>query len=130
MIISKAQKGECLAMSMEILKLSLAGKIPCMFQKITGLYCPGCGGTRAVKAFFQGRLLVSFLYHPLVLYCALVAVVFLVSYLIYWKTKNRKFRLYLENGWVYAGLTVLVVNFMIKNYCLIVKGIDILALLP
>ena len=25
---------------------------PCAFHKITGLYCPGCGGTRAVFARF------------------------------------------------------------------------------
>jgi hypothetical protein len=27
--------------------------IPCLFYKITGLYCPGCGNTRATLALLQ-----------------------------------------------------------------------------
>ena len=26
---------------------------PCLFHTVTGYYCPGCGGTRAVCALFQ-----------------------------------------------------------------------------
>lgn len=40
-------------------------KIPdCTFKSVTGLYCPGCGGTRAVAAFIQGHWARSFRYHP------------------------------------------------------------------
>ena len=28
---------------------------PCLFHRITGLYCPGCGSGRAVNALFHGR---------------------------------------------------------------------------
>lgn len=116
-------------MTPEILWLAINGKLPCLFREMTGLYCPGCGGTRAVKALLRGDIVTSFLYHPLVLYCALVAAVFAVSYICYWKTRNPRFRLYLENGYVYAGLAILAVNFIVKNYCLLVKGIDILTIL-
>ena len=64
-----------------------------MFLLMTGLYCPGCGGTRALKAFLRGEFLTSFRYHPLILYCACVAMIFLVSYLIYWKTKKPQDKL-------------------------------------
>lgn len=34
--------------------ISFAGvKIPCVFNRITGLKCPGCGNTRAVKALLR-----------------------------------------------------------------------------
>ncbi|MBQ6855594.1 MAG: DUF2752 domain-containing protein, partial [Lachnospiraceae bacterium] len=48
---------------MEIFWLMVRGKLPCMFRMLTGLYCPGCGGTRAVKALLTGHPIQSFLYH-------------------------------------------------------------------
>lgn len=49
-------------------------RMPCLFQMMTGLYCPGCGGTRAVRALLSGHPVLSFLYHPVVPYMASVAV--------------------------------------------------------
>lgn len=114
----------------EILWLIREGRIPCLFHELTGFYCPGCGGTRALKALLGGHPLLSILYHPLVFYCALVALGFSVSYGIYWRTKNPRFRLYLENGFVYVGIGITVANFILKNYLLAVRGIDLLELLP
>lgn len=34
--------------------------IPCMFKKITGLYCPGCGITRMMTSILQLRLYEAF----------------------------------------------------------------------
>ena len=101
-----------------------------LFHELTGFYCPGCGGTRAVLALLAGHPVLSFLYHPLVPYCALVALVFAVSYAIYWKTKDPRFRLYLSDAYVHVGLGIIVVNFLVKNYLLAAKGIDILEQLP
>ena len=33
---------------------------PCLFHRLTGLYCPGCGGTRAVRLLFTGHIWKSF----------------------------------------------------------------------
>ena len=30
---------------------------PCLFHALTGLYCPGCGGTRAVYQLLHGHIL-------------------------------------------------------------------------
>ena len=84
----------------------------------------------AVLALLAGHPVLSFLYHPLVPYCALVALVFAVSYAIYWKTKDPRFRLYLSDAYVHVGLGIIVVNFLVKNYLLAAKGIDILEQLP
>lgn len=32
---------------------------PCIFYKLTGIYCPGCGNTRALHALLHGELLRS-----------------------------------------------------------------------
>ena len=86
------------------------GRIPCLFHELTGFYCPGCGGTRAVLALLAGHPVLSFLYHPLVPYCALVALVFAVSYAIYWKTKDPRFRLYLSDAYVHVGLGIIALS--------------------
>lgn len=45
---------------------------PCLFHLATGYYCPGCGGTRAIMTLLHGQFLRSFLYHPAVLYAAVL----------------------------------------------------------
>lgn len=39
--------------------------IPCLINKYTGLYCPGCGATRALHHLLHGRFLWAFRYNPL-----------------------------------------------------------------
>lgn len=114
----------------EMLHLWISGGIPCIFHQWTGLYCPGCGGTRATKALLKGEVLLSFFYHPLVLYCAVIAAWFAVSYLLYWRTKNPKYRLFLDTKYIYVGVGITVVNFLIKNYFLLARGLDLLEQLP
>ena len=38
---------------------------PCMLHEMTGLHCPGCGGTRAMHALLHGRIAESFAKNPL-----------------------------------------------------------------
>ena len=59
-------------MSIKSLLVSLF-HMPCIFHLLTGLYCPGCGGTRAVKYLLQGDWKNSLIYHPFVLYCVIAA---------------------------------------------------------
>lgn len=40
--------------------------VPCLFRKVTGFYCPGCGITRMVIACFQFDFYQAFRYNPLV----------------------------------------------------------------
>lgn len=62
---------------------------PCLFHTFTGLYCPGCGGTRAVLALLKGRLLQSFWYHPIVPYTVLLYGWYLISNTIEWLSKGK-----------------------------------------
>ena len=45
---------------------------PCLMRTVLGLYCPGCGGTRAVILLLEGHPIRSFFYHPVVLYAAVL----------------------------------------------------------
>ena len=39
--------------------------IGCVFYQLTGLYCPGCGSTRAIRALMNGQLKQAFWFNPL-----------------------------------------------------------------
>lgn len=117
---------------------------PCLFHLVTGLYCPGCGGTRAVRLMLQGRWLLSFQYHPFVLYALFAAAA--EGLILLWtmaRKRGSRSRAGTEpekgcrwndyrNGmlrryprWVLAGAGIVLVNWIVKNICL-AAGIDLL----
>ncbi len=53
-------------------------KYPCLFNKVTHLCCPGCGGTRAMRALLQGKILRSLYDYPPLLYGVIVYAVFMI----------------------------------------------------
>ena len=76
-------------------------QMPCLFQMMTGLYCPGCGGTRAVRALLSGHPVLSFLYHPVVPYMASVAVWAAASWILYFATGTGDS----DRSWMTGSLT-------------------------
>ena len=109
----------------------MAGQgFPCLFHLMTGLYCPGCGGTRAVRALLRGDLAMSFQYHPLVLYMAAVILTEAVSFGIARATKNPRWFLGHVLGFVYIGVGIILANWIFKNYMLVFRGIDLIPLWP
>lgn len=101
--------------------------MPCIFQAVTGLYCPGCGGTRAVKYLLTGQIAKSLQYHPLVLYTAVIVTLEAVSAVIAKKTGRPERYLGHEKAWIYLGVGIILVNWIVKNYLLVAKGIDLLS---
>ncbi len=91
----------------------------CGFLKIVGLYCPGCGGTRAFLYLARGRVLTSLYYHPLPVYLAALYLNFMVRYAItQWapaswqaRMKPARFRM------VYVVLLIVLVlgNWVLRN---------------
>lgn len=55
-----------LIMVMAILYLKYGIAIPCIFNEITGLYCPGCGITRMVLSLLKGDIYQAFRYNPII----------------------------------------------------------------
>ncbi|MCR4792445.1 MAG: DUF2752 domain-containing protein [Lachnospiraceae bacterium] len=98
----------------------LFGSGDCRFKEVTGFYCPGCGGTRAVRAFLSGHLIKSFIYHPFVPYCFFMWILYEGSHILEMlhvpHVKGMKFR----SGYAYAGVIILFANFVIKNILLYV----------
>lgn len=85
----------------------------CFFYNRLGIYCPGCGVTRAVFALLDAKVIHSILYNPIVLYACFSIFFF----------KERIFLKYL-----YCGLAILLINWVVKNLFLY-NGIDILLII-
>lgn len=105
-------------------------QMPCLLHLLTGLYCPGCGGTRAVKALLRGKILQSFAYHPIVLYGVSIYVWFMVSHTIE-KLSKGKFRIgmHYRDSYLWIALAIVVINIAVKDIALTACGIDILKML-
>ncbi|MBT9776273.1 DUF2752 domain-containing protein [Clostridium sp. MCC353] len=98
--------------------------IPCLFHLITGLYCPGCGGTRAALYLFQGKVLKSAWYHPLVVYMAVIGSLEFITFVI--SKVRKKPQLYLGHLVTFTniGVVIVILNMIVKNYMLLFMGID------
>ncbi len=96
---------------------------PCILWTVLGVYCPGCGGTRAVEALFRGQLLQSLWYHPLVLYTAVLFGGFMLTQTLErippFPVKGWKF----HNWYLYVALSIVLINWIVKNILLF--GFDI-----
>ncbi len=112
--------------------------VPCLFHLLTGLYCPGCGGTRAVWYLLHGQILKSIQYHPLVVYAVLVVAIEFGSR-CFTKITGRSAgktdrpamhselpmrRYQIE---VLIGAGIVLINWIFKNYMLVFRGVDLLS---
>lgn len=103
---------------------------PCMLHALTGYYCPGCGGTRAVIAFLHGELLRSFWYHPFVPYTGILGIWFMISQTIERLSRGRiRIGLRYREIYIWIALGLIGVNFVVKNAALVFWGVDLFYLL-
>ena len=109
-----------------ILGDSLLTHVPeCAFESLTGLYCPGCGGTRAVIALFNGHPVRSFLYHPavpyaFVVYCEFMIRMFLVKHFGVKSGKDGQINIF-----IYIGIGIILIQWVVKLILLIHYGVHV-----
>lgn len=103
-------------------------KVPCLVHSVLGLYCPGCGGTRAISALLHGQFWNSFICHPIILYTVIFGGWFLISQTIQRISKHRiKIGMHYRDAYLWAALVIVCMNFIIKNALLLIWHIDLLA---
>lgn len=88
----------------------------CMWDSILGIYCPGCGGTRAVIALLHGDIILSLWYHPVVLYSVVIFSAFMLSQGFARITNYRYIKgIPFYNWYLYGALLIIVINVVVKN---------------
>lgn len=100
--------------------------IPCGLMVLFHIYCPGCGGTRALYSMLQGRFLESLFYNPAVLLGTLLIIYYEVSVIITLVKDNGKIYYYRKPGLIYVYLAVVFGYAVIRDVLLFIPGIDLL----
>ncbi len=94
--------------------------IPCIFHKITGLWCPGCGITRMIISILKLNFYQAFRYNPLLFILTPFFIIYGVTYYINW-LQNKEFKL---PKIIWNILLVIAIIFMILRN---IKAFDFLA---
>ena len=90
----------------------------CVLNRLTGFYCPGCGGTRALLCLIHGDIISSFIYHPAVLYFSVLFIIFYASQTLRYVTHGRIHGLKYHKIYLIIGIVLLIGNCLLKNILL------------
>ena len=82
--------------------------IPCIFHETTGLYCPGCGMTRAISSLIQLNPHQAFRYNALIIFIPII-----VIYNIYKIITKREIKI--PNKIWYGILIIVVLYGILRN---------------
>lgn len=91
---------------------------PCTFFSVSNYYCFGCGGTRALNALLNGKILESFYYHPFVLYMLTIYLIYMVKYTLYIVTNGKIKQMRFRPLWLYLAVILIIVQCIVKNVML------------
>lgn len=89
----------------------------CLIYDKFGIYCPGCGCTRALVYLFQGDILKSLYYNPTVLYTVIVLIIYISTTTIakLLKKTDSKYVLKYNPVLIYIGIFILIGTCIVKN---------------
>ena len=87
---------------------------PCIFNKVTGLCCPGCGGTRAFRALLHGQILRSIYDYPPLIFGVVVYIIFMVRCFLYRHFGIRKSRDGAVVKYMYIFIGLMIVQWIVK----------------
>lgn len=90
--------------------------IPCLFYKLTGYQCPGCGITRCLFSIIQFKFKDAFYYNPLLfIYLPFIVAYFLYNDYLYIKNKNDKILVKIPNVFTYALVVITILFGILRN---------------
>ena len=127
MIVNAALGGSALFVVAVMLlqRYHLIPSIPCFVYAFFNVYCPGCGGTRALFALFHGEVLHSLIYNPAILLGVVLILYYEAGAVITLIRRNGKIYFYQKPSLLYAYLAIVIVFALIRNWLLIAFQIDL-----
>ncbi len=90
--------------------------LPCMFHKVTGLLCPGCGLTRSIVALSRLDIARALSYHPLVFLCIAYFLWFGISAAVRY-VRGEEDALWVRPAWLHVAVLVILLLFgILRNF--------------
>ncbi len=97
---------------------------PCYFHSITGMYCPGCGGPRAVVSLFQFRIFDSLKYHAFVLYSLILYIIFMSNFFYHKHITKHIEKVFSLVHYIYISIGIIILQWILKNIFLFIFHYD------
>lgn len=97
----------------------------CGVFKTLGIYCMGCGGTRAVYFLLHGKIIKSFVAHPAVIYTAILYVLYVTSHSLFFITKGKIKYMKFKNEYLLWLIVIMLVQCVFKNLLRIFIGFEL-----
>ncbi len=111
---------------MVLQRLDIIPNMPCIVHDLFRIYCPGCGGTRAIFALLKGHIVESLCSNPAILLGVVLVIYYEAGVLLTLIKKNGK-RYYSTSVVPIVVFVMIVMVFaVVRNYLLIACGIDLL----
>ena len=89
--------------------------IPCVFNEVTGLFCPGCGVTRMLKSMLKLDFYQAFRYNPLLFIFFPFIIYIIIDYIYsFYKKKKSKFKTLPQWFWNIL-LVITIIYWILRN---------------
>lgn len=111
-----------------VLNLRVEGSQPtCFVNDFMHIYCPGCGGSRAIDWLLHGHILKSAAANPIVIYSLFLFLYYFIPATYTYAIKRDGNKHHKFHMWTLYGLLVVVVGFfIIRNVLLVAFHYDYL----
>ena len=105
----------CYYVSAVFVKMMFTVRYVCPARYLTGMYCPGCGATRALNSLLKLDFISSLKYNPIILIaCVLLVLWYLQVFLSTFGSKKRIFPS--EKKFYYISGSILFFYLLIRNF--------------
>lgn len=98
-----------------LIVLNTSFAIPCIFNKITGFQCPGCGITRMYIYMFKFDFKNAFMMNPII-FCAQPFIYYIIAKMGYAYISDKKYKTNkIEDVILYIVLILLILYGILRN---------------
>ena len=127
-IINIASGGAVLVMLavMMLQRYGILPSMPCAVHELFHVYCPGCGGTRALFELFHGNIIGSLYCNPAVFLGMILILYYEIGAIITIIKNNGKCYYYQKGLLIYGYLIIIMLFTVVRDFMLVGMEIDLL----